>query len=199
MVDVLVGDSARVKSWDDPRQLRTFRTVLGEVDRRGLGELVARQAITVVVVECSGFNYANPLYPWTLPGSDGYPPTELAPSTKESCGITQIRPHIPVWWGPEGLSIRDQSLYFMSPENSINLFLDRLIGADPDDPWRMIQQVQGSEYNGVTKPYAANYQAAWNTAGQLLTELRAERPAALPIPPVPSCPWLDTLMYWSTP
>ena len=176
-----------MKGWDDPRQLRTFRVVLAEVDRRGLGALVAQQAIAVVMVECSGLNYANPLYPWTLAGSDGYPPTELAPSTKESCGITQIRPHIPQWWGPQGLSIHDQALFFMSPVNSINLFLDRLIGTvRTNQPWRQIQEVQGSEYNGATRPYAGNYQAAWDSAGVLLTLLRSERPGTVVAPPPPT-------------
>jgi hypothetical protein len=156
-----------------PNQLANARAALTEVRRRGLDRVAEQQTFAGMLDECTLLNYANPLYPWTLAVSDGYPPGVLAPSTKESCGVFQQRPHDPVWWGPQGLSIHDQALYFMDVRQAVGLFLDRLVGTTrTDQPWREIQLVQGSEYDGRPGyPYAANYQAQWAAAGALINLL----------------------------
>jgi hypothetical protein len=159
-------------SWSET-QLNNLRTALAVVEQRGLDNTTAVQVIAGILTECSALNYSNPLYPNTIPLGDGLPPRELSPSTKESCGVFQQRPHSPQWWGPPGLSVNAQAAFFMSVANATGLFLDRLVNVPrTNQPWREIQVVQGSEYDGKGLPYAANYQGNWAAAGQLLDQLR---------------------------
>jgi hypothetical protein len=70
------------------------------------------------------------------------------------------------------------------------LFLDRLVDTTrTDQPWREIQLVQGSEYDGRPGyPYASNYQAQWAAAGALIDLLDSTG----------GTPPTGTLMDWIT-
>lgn len=153
-----------------PNQLANARIALTEVRRRGLDRIAEQQTLAGMLTECTLFNYSNPLYPNTIPLGDGLPPVALAPSTKESCGVFQQRPHVPVWWGDQGLTLEQQAAEFMDVTVATGLFLDRLVGTvRTAEPWRQIQQVQGSEYDGRPGfPYASNYQAQWGAAAALI-------------------------------
>ena len=160
-----------------PQQLANATAALEVVRLRGLDDITAQQVLAGMLTECTLWNYSNPIYPNTVPLGDGLPPVELAPSTKKSCGVFQQQPHVPAWWGPSLATEALQAAGFMNVHNATGYFLDALVQVPRTaQPWREIQAVQGSEYNGNGLPYAANYQGNWVEAGRLLTVLRFTSP-----------------------
>lgn len=156
-----------------PTQLANARLALAVVRLRGLDDGTAQQVLAGMLTECTLWNYANPIFPETLnvPGNDGYPPVELAPSTKKSCGVFQQQPQ---WWG-HGATEVARALSLMDVQTATGLFLDALalVPRNVAEPWLDIQSVQQSEFAD-----ASNYRAAWVAAGDLHRTLVRGSPAA---------------------
>ena len=183
------------------QQLSNARAGLGACDALGGDRTNATQVLTMMITECTLWNYENPLYPVTFGLGDGLPPHELSPSTKNSCGVAQQRPHDPVWWGPPGLTLDEQAVNFMHVDRACSYFVARIREvARSTSPWREIQAVQESEWNGVTidqstglpYPYAENYHSNWLDGYALLGILRGVVPPAR----TSGQPYTDWLMGW---
>jgi hypothetical protein len=168
-------------------QVSNMRRGIAQARKQGGDFTTCIQVLAMMYVECTFWNYSNPKYPanWQQ-ASDGPPPKSSTNPTgfdslKNSVGVAQQRPHIPVWWGPAGLSEEDQVRNFTVVEKALSYFLDRLLKQKRDvvSPWNNIQAVQGSEYDGKTinpqtrkpYPYAENYKNAWPRAVSLYAEL----------------------------
>lgn len=156
----------------DPRDMN-FQAVLAQADAQGLSPHGKLAMVMTVLAESDGYRYSNPLYPLSsqVP-NDGPPPIQYASSTKNSLGLFQQRPQ---WWGTGTEDEKVRQL--MDPAISARLFINKLRTVKDwqnKEPWVAAQDVQGSEYNGVTVrngqvlPYGGNYQARLEQAQKVL-------------------------------